>query len=714
MAKKDLKNKKESNEQPQVPSRQKEYKDHEDLEDVLVKLYNDVEAGFDAQSSRSDRIADYWDCYNNVLNHSQFYTGNSQIYVPIITDAIGARVTRFTNQIFPQSGRYVDVVTEDGKIPHATMSLLEYYIRKLKLVTDVVPALIRSGDIEGQYTISLSWEQMKRDVVYRVPKAPEIQSNPTVVDPTETVFDIEEEELVDSLPHAEIISDCDLLVLPATAASIDDALNCGGSCTVIRRWSKSKIKQMIADKQISKRAGDQLIFAMSQKQQPGRKNIDKQMLDAAGIKQDGSGQKVAWVYETWTKLTVDDKTRLFRIFYAGVDKILSAKRNPYWSDRCPIISCPVEKVKGSFKGKSKVEPVASFQYGANDAVNMGMDSAAYSLLPIVMTDPEKNPRVGSMVLSLAAIWETSPQDTQFAKFPNIWTEAFDIVNTARAQIFQSLSVNSSQIPQTQTSKKRMNQAEIANEQQIDVLTTADAVTRIEGGILTPMLHFILEMDHQFRDKAMTIMQHGEMGVKASMQEVDPISMNIMHYIKWFGVEASRSAQQVQQQIAAMNVLRGIPPQQYEGYKLDLTPLITHLVENAFGPRLAPLIFKDMAKQYSIPPELENELLLKGIDMPISPFDNVQQHIQAHQQALMETGDPYGTIRQHIQAHQTAIAMMMQQQAMQQGGMPGAPGGAGPGMPGAPKPGAQPGIPRQQGPNGMIHQDQMQDPSRMPQ
>jgi len=33
---------------------------------------------------------------------------------------------------------------------------------------------------------------------------------------------------------------------------------------------------------------------------------------------------------------------------------------------------------------------------ADDAVNEGMDSATYSLLPIIMTDPAKNPKVNTM------------------------------------------------------------------------------------------------------------------------------------------------------------------------------------------------------------------------------------------------------------------------------------------------------------------------------
>jgi hypothetical protein len=693
-------------------SRDEELCDKSEFQETLVKLYREIEQGFDSQSNRADAIADYWDCYNTKLNHCQFYTGNSQIYVPIIYDAVNARVTRFSNQIFPQSGRYVDVVTEDGNVPNATISLLEFYIRKCKMQTDIVPMLMRSGDVEGQYTVYVDWKKTEKEVVMRVPRAPQI--DPQIVDPLETVDDIEEQTIVEGYPTVEVISDVDILILPATASSIEDALDQGGSVTVIRRWSKAKLRQMIADKHIDKKRGEELLKEMSQPKKFGRKDTNKDMIDAAGIKSDGSGIKCAQIYETWTKLTTDKKSRLHRIFFAGVDKTIGCKRNPFWSDNIPIISCSVEKVKGSFKGKSKIAPVATFQYAANDAVNEGMDSAAYALLPIIMTDPMKEPKIGSLVLSLAAIWETSPNDTQFAKFPEMWRDAFEIVGAARAQIFQTLSVNPAQITQTTTTKKKPSQAEIANEQQIDVLTTAGAVTTIEGGVLTPILHRMLELDHQFRNKEITIMQHGEMGVKAEMQKVPTVQLNVKHYIKWFGVEAARNAQQLQQQIAAANVLRGIPPNLYPGYQLDLVPIITQLVENTFGPRIAPLVFKNIRDQISTDPELENDLLMQGMELEPSPGDDIQKHMQAHQKAMQATGDPYGTIRTHLRKHQIMAMMQMAQQGQQQPGLPGAPGGAGPGLPGTPRAGAQPGAPRTQGPPGMIHADQMSDPARMPQ
>lgn len=693
----------------EAPSRSDELCDEESLQETFNKVYTEVENGFDKQSARSDQIADYWDCYDCELNQNQFYNGNSEIYVPIVHDAINARVTRFSNQIFPQSSRYIDVITEDGHSPNAIISLLESYIRKQQLHTQIVKPLIRNGDIEGQYTVYCSWKTTKREVAFRTQRPTDIGSG--LVDPTKTLDDIEEKEIKIGMPSVEIISDADLLVLPATAPTLEDALDDGGSVTILRRWSKAKIQRMISKKQIEKYAGKQLLEEMNNNAKTNRKDMDKRAVDAAGIRVDGN-TKTAIVYETWCKFVYKKKYYTYRIYFAGKDRVLSCKRNPLWSDKLPIISCPVEKVKGSFKGVSKVQPVATFQYMANDAANEGMDSAAYALLPIIMTDPEKNPKVGSLILSLAAVWETSPKDTQFAQFPQLWKDAFEIVAAARAQVFQTLSVNPSQITQQSTSKKKPSQAEVANEQQVDILTTADAVTIIEEGILTPMLHLFLELDHQFRDKMLTVEQHGRMGIQADMQEIPVISMHNQYYLKWFGVEAAKNAQQIQQQIAAANVLRGIPPEMYPGYRMNLVPVIEQVVLNAFGPRIAPLVFENIKDQLSTDPELENELLSQGLDMPVSEMDNIQKHMQAHQQAIQKTGDPTGAIRTHMM-HHNIVAMKMMQQQQGQPGMPGAPGGAGPGLQGTPRPGAQPGMPRQQGPAGMIHKDNMSDPRMQP-
>jgi hypothetical protein len=147
----------------------------------------------------------------------------------------------------------------------------------------------------------------------------------------------------------------------------------------------------------------------------------------------------------------------------------------------------------------------------------------------------------------------------------------------------------------------------------------------------------------------------------------------------------------------------------------VSPALVQLVENAFGPRIGPLIFKDIRSQLSDAPDEENRYLIEGLMMPVHPMDDHQQHMKVHMQALQQTRDPHGTIRAHMLEHQKILAQQMQAQA--EASMPkgaqGVPGGAGPGVAGSPKPGAQVQGPRpgMQQPNGAVRPDQM--PTAMP-
>lgn len=686
-------------------SRDDELSNRPKIRKKLIEMFQDIEKGFADQNTRADDILDYWDMHNCTLGERQFYNGNSKIFVPLIKNAVKARKTRFVNQIFPQSGRYVEVTTENGDIPHATMALAEHYVRRTKLRTQVVPALMTAGDVEGQYSLYVGWQKTDRHVTTRESKPLEIGGleYPEMGD-IETMVN---ETLTDSAPTVEVIADADLLVMPVAVDSIPECMNIGGSVTVLRRWTKTKIRQMIDDGEFDEEAGESLLSNMAKKDFPGRPDTKKKLADDAGIRQGGSG-KYCIGYETWTKLKVDGEMRVCRAYYGGDDQVLGCKLNPYWNDRVPVISTPVDKLPGVFKGKAPIADVMDLQILANDMVNEGADTAHFSAMPIIMTDPEKNPRVGTMVLGLAAVWETNPKDTQFAQFPPLWEKAFEVIGQAKQQIYETLGVNPSMMPQQTGGKQKRNQAEIANEQQVDLLTTADAVTNIEEGVLTPLVQWFIELDHQFRDDPVMIRSFGEMGLRAQMEEIPPIQMNNRYEFRWSGVEAARNAAQVQQQIAGVNVIKAIPPQLYAGHKLNLTPVLTQFVENLFGPRLAPLVFEDMKSQLATPPETENGLLLESFDMPVHEMDDDAKHLQVHQQAL-GGGDPSGMVRVHIQKHLTQI-QMKQQASQQQGqdggkGLQGAPGGAGPGAAGTP-PGAQAGPMRPKGPPGMMHQDQL--------
>lgn len=685
----------------QTDERDRELSTDDDIETECLKLYADIEKGFSDQWERANSQMDYWDIYHCQLGPKQFYSGNSKIFLPIVTDAVNARKTRFVNQIFPQSGKHIEVTASEDK-PTALMSLLEFYIRKARLRTNAIPALIRNGDIEGQYNLYIRWVRNERHVAMRVKKKRKVDDVEIEGDEFD---DIVEQTIVHQYPTVEVIPDADILILPFTADSIESAIDQGGSVTIIRRWSKTKIRQLIRDGEIEKEAGQTLLKGMSHKSQQQTPNKKKNIVDAAGIKSEG-GKLNALVYETWTKIKVDGDRRIVRIYFGGEDQLLGCKLNPYWCDKIPVLSSPVEKIEGSFKGLSKIKFVETMQYAANDAVNEGMDAAAYALLPIIMTDPEKNPRVGSMVLNVAAIWETSPQSTSFAKFPDLWKDAFQIVASCKDQIFQTLSVNPAMMPQQATAPgKKPNQAQIANEQQVDLLTTADAVTSIEGEILTPMLQWFVWLDHQFRDDDMLIPSFGELGVQIQMERIEPIQMDRRFEFRWFGVEAARSMQQIQMQMAGLNMLKGIPKDLYPGYQLQLAPMISNFCENTFGARLAPRIFVDIRKQLTLEPQFENQILESGMPVQVRPMDDDAEHLKAHMEAFKEHGDLTGFLRDHMMHHQMQMQMKQaaqQQQAMQQQQPQG--GGGGP-----PRQGAVPGGPRPngQGPPGQIARDSIQ-------
>jgi hypothetical protein len=697
-----------------------------DLLEKVRKVARDVDKGFQNQWERGNDQMDYWDIYDQVIGGKQAYAGNSTIYLPIVRQAVEARVTRFVNQIFPRSARNVDCITSDEK-PYDIMALLEHYIRKARLRTQVMPALMRNGDIEGHYNLYVGWENTSRFIVQRTRPTlaiggdegdePVEIEDPTVDDIED--MDVEEVETFHMQPTVEVLADCDVLVLPHKSNSVGGAIENGGCAAIIRRWSKDKLQKMIDDDEIDKPEGEEMLEEMTKAgETPGQANAGKKHVDAAGISS-GSGGNEVQVYEIWTKLKIDGVRRLCRIYYAGGDgeRVLSVRRNPYWCDKCPLLSAPLKKISNVFKGQSEVKAVADLQYAANDTVNEAMDSAAYALMPIVMTDPQKNPRVGSMVLNLAAIWETNPNDTKFAQFPALWKDGLTIVSGLKTEIFQILSVSPAQMPQSTGGKSKRNQAEVALEQQVDVLSTADVCTNLEDEILTPLLRWFVDLDYQYRDKALTVRQYGNMGLRAGMEEVPPIQNSRRFEFRWFGVEAARNAQMQQVQVSAINVVKGIPPQMYEGYKLRLAPFISQMLENAFGPRMTPELWESIREKLSMPAEMENDFLAEGLTLPVHELDDDQQHMKEHLKAMVK-GDPSGSVREHLLLHREQMNRKMQMAAaslaQMQPGAPGGPGGAGPGVAGTPRSGAQVQMPRGgQQPAGAIHADRLQDPSAAP-
>lgn len=696
----------------ELEDRTRDYSDLKYVQEQLDELYPLVEKAFADKQEFNDTVNECWDMYHCQLNHNQSYYGTSQVYVPIVRDAIIARETRFVNMLFPQAGRYADVVGNNGQQPHDLNALLDHYVKRAKLRQKVAPSMIRTGDISGNYLLYLEWLETKRHITSKVKRKEMETELGTEVEGSEEFDDVEHKEDIDARPSVTVLDPRNVVIWPA--AGIEDIDEADGVAIQLR-FSKAKIKKWIKAGIFEKKAGKMLMNNMNTPVSRQLPDTAKEAAQACGIKLDSKGSKTAVVLQVWTKLKIRGEQRLTVTHFGGPDLILGCKRNPYWCDRIPIIMQPVEPNPDSVWGSSPAAPVASLQYQANDVVNEGFDSAQYALLPIVMTDPEKNPRAGSMVLAMASVWLTSPKDTQFVNMPALWKDAFTIVGSCKEQIFQSLGVNPAMIPHGNAGKKP-SQAQVAQEQQVALESSSDNVALIQEGVLGRVLEWFYELDYQYRTKPITIKKFGQYGLQATMDQVEPWQVREQYSFCWYGTEASKSAQQVQQMISWGNVLRGIPSQMLGGRKLDLGPMAEHITGVTCGPKLAVKTLIDQRHEMSMGPAQENELIQNNFPVQVHEMDNDQEHIMKH---LAEFKDIIQTppginhvadlARGHILEHMKAMKAKSQEAMGGPKGAPGTPAGAPgvPGIPGQPRAGAGAQMPTNpQQPPGAVRPDAM--------
>ena len=681
----------------------------------LLKRFDAIVKGFEEQADRSNKLDQMWNLYNCERDDNTYYNGEAQIYVPTVHDAVKALVTRYANQLMPQPGRYIEATTTDGQQPYEIIALGNHYIKRAKFKPLVLKPLLRNGLIEGQYNLYMDWQEITRRIVSRETRGPTTEGpqpgEQQQTDAAKAIIDIKEELLVEGRPLFEVLHDADVLVLPATSDSIEEALEAGGSVTIVRRFSKEALKDLVAREDLDvtlggerdKEAGDYAVFAVSP-EMTGLRDQEKSLARDVGVKVRG---KHGILFEVWQKVPLSEKGKfdedgefeLCKTWYALSRDPLSLKRNPHWNDRCPLLSEPVEKQAGVFKGKSQVEAIAELQYESNDAANERADVDHMSAMPIILKEAGDN---APMLLAKGAIWEYDKggRPPAFATFPDLSGRGTTRVMDARALIQSSLNVNPAMMPMS-AGRSKQNQAEVQAQQQIELLNTSEEVDVLDA-LLTEMVERIIDYDHQYRDREVTIQMFGELGVRAEMIPVEPYRNRAAVDFTWIGSSIIRMNQAMAQNGTAwINVVRGMADQlKQEGLELSLGSLLEYQAAQIFGPVMARKTLRDLRHELSVDPEIENEMLNWGHEVPINQMDNHQKHIMSHMRDQQENGDPHGTVRVHILWHNKALMaqqqqmMQQQMQAMMQRGAPGVPGGAGPGVAGTPRPGGlHPGGPR---------------------
>ena len=679
-----------------------------DIYEKCVKFYPKIVQAYKNREEADDAIAEYWNIYNAKPDDNQMYQGNSQSYLPAVRDSINARAKRALKQNFPSKFKHVEAVGSDGRSPRPQLALLEHYIRTTKLKS-VCRSMYIAGDVTGQWNVYVDWLREVRSVTNMIKRNPILETvegeKVEARDPTDETDELEDQDIVEEGPVIIDFAIEDLAVIPPTCNNIEKA----EVVSLKLRMYEDEVQRLVDEGIFILPEGKDAGEWMEDKKGKDKPNPSKSRTQDAGIKTEGTNKYVL-IFEATARLEFEKgKKSLAYIYYAGENDIVGIIKAPQWGQKRPTISAPVERISGSFYGKSKIEPVKWLQWNLNDFWNMGQDSATYSLLPIVMTDPEKNPNYAMMVYGLAAVWPVDPNSTQIQSFPQLWKDADMICASMEAKINKSLDVNDSMMGRAPQGRKNANA--VGAQQQEQSVPILDHAERFEEEILSGLMERIFEYDCQFREESLSVLTLGEIGVEASMQEIPPQQWGQRYFFQWFGTDFVMNMQRMQQQNATMNVLRGIPPQQLNGRRLDITPILEVLSDNVFGTELSSRILIDDRNKFTVDPEIEDEMMLNGITIEVHEYDDDLEHLKKHQVAGQTSGDPAGLIRTHMQAHMKQLQQKRQMQMgaqQQQAGAPGMPGGAGPGVAGTPRPGGMAAGPQggAQQPPGAIGPDQM--------
>ena len=690
--------------------------------EAATKLYKTIAKAYENKQEQQDAIEEYWNIYSCKPDENQQYSGNSPGYIPAVRDCVNARAKRALKQLFPENYTHVEGLSSDGDTPYTALALLEYYIRRTNLKSIVRSDLI-AGDTTGQWNLMIDWTTAKRSVTKLVKRNPVVSeidgedvSDLEIEDPNaDQDEDTETEEITEELPEIVDFATEDLVVIPPTAMNLQKAK----AVSIRLRMSPDAVRGMVDDDVFILPKDTDIDDFCKPDAQRDRKNPQKRQAHEAGVRTQGT-DKYALIFCVYTKLDLDEKIdgepvkSEAIVYYAGENDIVGIIKNPLWSGKRPIISAPIERVQGSFFGTSKIEPVKFIQWNLNDFWNLGQDSAFYSLLPMYAVDPLLTPQWANLTAGLSALWPVAPANVKQIEMKQLWKDSMQIVDAMKRQIWESMDVNEAmmgKMPQGRKNNQLMGAMQ--QEQQINI---TDHASRYEEEVLNPAMEMLFEFDQQFRTDDIMIEQRGQIGVKASVEVVPPMEWGARYFFRWTGTEFMMGTQRIQQEIAWMNVLKGIPPQQMNGLTLDVTPILTKISDHLFGPELSPRILVDKSNQYTVAPDVEDEILHNGMPADIHEADDDIKHLRSHMKAASVNGDPQALYKHHMMMHMAQLQkkrqMQMAQQQPQQGGMPGGPGGAGPGVGGAPKPGALPAPQRPGGqqPPGAIHADQMADPN----
>ncbi len=333
------------------------------------------------------------------------------------------------------------------------------------------------------------------------------------------------------------------------------------------------------------------------------------------------------------------------------------KRNPYFHQSAPFVCGKyILPQAQEFYGQGIPKAIRYMQHEINSKAEQGMDSATLALNPLAFIDPALAGNMGDFMVEPGAVWWVSPQGVKLSQMPDTTQVAYAAIANLRAQM-QDYSDRSPALPPQLLGKSRTaTQSEIVS----SALSVDLKAFQLQNEIM--VLQPLMEMwesltDQNIDDKHILYINGGKNFAKAKQILIRKNQLLGKYSYQWRASSITQNKTMLSRQLIDLIKVYGtLPPQVQSTVKFRLDELFKILVRDGMN-------IPDVERLFGLPnddftePDTELEMVKEGIEIDVSPGDDDQKHLVAHDKQLADPSldeDQKGILLAHMAEHKAQL------------------------------------------------------------
>lgn len=604
----------------------------------------------------------------------RYYNGTCQVYIPQVRKNVEFYVTRLKKALFPTDDLFEiePVSPDDEEAADVIQNFMKYQLDKKIKVKLHVSKFLRQLVMYGWSVIKVVWEKSEKKVVGLSKKyTDEIvqqfdpNSGKMVEVPTgqQTVEVYEEEKtlLVKNNPTFNVRDIFGFYIYPSTANSIQEAYG----VIDLSKQSLDYLREREAN-------GDYINVEELAKLKPDD-DSDYKWLKVQRDTTDGFGtaNRVKDIpfytlveYSGFFNLGTEEEPDIHPcVITTGQNKVcLQIRKIQSYDQEIPYLQARMTELIDEAYPEGLISPLQYMQYYINDLFAQSSDCVNYALNPIVKYDPGRVININSIVFAPGAMWALSDLDAvKFDRAPDTSNIGREMIASVKSLIEEYPGV--AEIPMT--GRKAATHIQAIQEQ--FSLPISDLSENIEEQVMSPFLRKVHTLNQQNISDEEVFYATGKSGQK-SWQRLSPEQLVGDYHFYWRGSnQATNIHVKSRQMMEFLNMAQPwVPILQMSGKTFDVEYILKRIWKDGLALDGIDKLFGEDPMDMPVDPNQENILLGVGKVINISPQDNHQEHMQAHQ-PLLQHPDPNvrKATQRHLMMHQ--FAMQQQQQMMTGGG-----------------------------------------------